>query len=284
MQNNLITLVVFPGGYNGRTETRLEWSAGVETIDAIRPVLIGNVVAGSERAGYRIQGEPCRAETNLAIPWQDNTVHSALIGVYTLPEQADTSKTCISISNFTVSKTWDFGVYHNTIQSVEFNGIRSVDNKVGLMALVIGPASLSHAYANKYIDVQDSTFIGTSSGWDCDVDTISTSSFNYVSSGSSRGIDHPNGGGKFGVVLPTFLSSSNKAPLFPWRGMMSYQSLYGLMTVSGKGGNTISRYCTSTKCHYLFNFTIFTDPEDVLDLICMKYYEISINLGISSTE
>ncbi len=36
-------------------------------------------------------------------------------------------------------------------------------------------------------------------------------------------------------------------------------------------------YCTVSKFHYLFNFNIFTDPEDVLKLICMKYYELDIN-------
>ncbi len=35
-----------------------------------------------------------------------------------------------------------------------------------------------------------------------------------------------------------------------------------------------NNYCTSTKFHYLFNFTIFTNPEDALYLICMKYYEM----------
>ncbi len=39
-------------------------------------------------------------------------------------------------------------------------------------------------------------------------------------------------------------------------------------------------YCSSTKFHLfcLFNFTIFSDPENALNLICMKYYEIDINL------
>ncbi len=37
-------------------------------------------------------------------------------------------------------------------------------------------------------------------------------------------------------------------------------------------------YCTFTKFHYLINFTIFTDHEDALNLICMKYYEIDIIL------
>ncbi len=44
-------------------------------------------------------------------------------------------------------------------------------------------------------------------------------------------------------------------------------------------------YCTFTKFNYLINFTIFTDPEDVLNLFCMKYYEIDINqyIGINAT-
>ncbi len=42
-------------------------------------------------------------------------------------------------------------------------------------------------------------------------------------------------------------------------------------------------YCTSTNFHNLFNFTIFSDPEDVLKLICVKYYGIGINLDINAT-
>ncbi len=39
------------------------------------------------------------------------------------------------------------------------------------------------------------------------------------------------------------------------------------------------QYCTSTKFHYLFNFIIFTDPEEALNLICMEWASI----GISAT-
>ncbi len=50
------------------------------------------------------------------------------------------------------------------------------------------------------------------------------------------------------------------------------------------------KYCTSTDTpthtysptsadlYYLFSFTIFTNTEHVLNLICVKYYEISINV------
>ncbi len=40
----------------------------------------------------------------------------------------------------------------------------------------------------------------------------------------------------------------------------------------------VTIYCTSTKFQYLSNFTIFTHPEDALNLISVKYYEIDINL------
>ncbi len=40
----------------------------------------------------------------------------------------------------------------------------------------------------------------------------------------------------------------------------------------------VVKYCTCTKFYYLFYFTIFTDPEDTLNLNCTKYYEIGINL------
>ncbi len=41
------------------------------------------------------------------------------------------------------------------------------------------------------------------------------------------------------------------------------------------------KYCTSTKLQYLFNLTIFTDPrlENVLNLICVKYFEINMKLN-----
>ncbi len=39
-------------------------------------------------------------------------------------------------------------------------------------------------------------------------------------------------------------------------------------------------YTTTSTRHTVFlqNYIIFTDPEHVLNLICMKYYEIGINL------
>ena len=81
-RDNLVTLMVFSGTFNQRDEGRTFWDAGIDVRRATRPVLTGNAVAGSERAGYRVNGEPCDGSTE---SWQDNTAHSTLVGVEMLP-------------------------------------------------------------------------------------------------------------------------------------------------------------------------------------------------------
>ena len=77
--------MVFPGTFNGKVEKRLFWEGGIETYMATRPVLTGNTVAGSERAGFRVDGEACPAQSTGTEVWADNTAHSVLVGVEMLP-------------------------------------------------------------------------------------------------------------------------------------------------------------------------------------------------------
>ena len=88
-RRNLVSLMVNPGTYNGRDEERLIWDSGFDSRRATRPILTGNAVAGSERAGYRVDGEPCEETTER---WADNTAHSVLIGVMMLHEDCLTSE------------------------------------------------------------------------------------------------------------------------------------------------------------------------------------------------
>lgn len=54
---NLISLVVWPGAYNGRTEsTNFDWTAGIDATKANVLTMKDNVVSGSERSGYNIKG------------------------------------------------------------------------------------------------------------------------------------------------------------------------------------------------------------------------------------
>jgi hypothetical protein len=77
--NNLVVGLVWPGHYNGRKESsNTDWPALIEVhkVDGIRR-MEGNVAAGSDRAGFRIQGEPRSATTP---KYKNNEAHSLLIG------------------------------------------------------------------------------------------------------------------------------------------------------------------------------------------------------------
>ena len=107
--HNLVALVVFPGTYQDRYEEEsLLWNGGIEVEEATDPVLIDNTIAGSERVGFRIKGEPCYEEPNPDTDWRGNVVRGALHGVHIWPEAL---KECAKIANFDVQKSFDFGVY-----------------------------------------------------------------------------------------------------------------------------------------------------------------------------
>ena len=55
---NLISLVVWPGTYNGRMEeSNFDQTAGVEATEAEELIMQGNVVAGAERIAYMLAGK-----------------------------------------------------------------------------------------------------------------------------------------------------------------------------------------------------------------------------------
>ena len=161
LERNLVTLVQFPGTFNGRKELRHEWNAGFELIHSTDVVLRGNVVAGSERAGYHVDGEPCDGPSRLA----DNTVHACLIGVMLLPK--DGQPVCTLVANYAVWRAFDYGVYFQVVSSVVVSGLTSIDNMLGVFPMVIGPSASSHAHADKFARIEGSTFVGSSSSFDC---------------------------------------------------------------------------------------------------------------------
>ena len=57
LRDKLVALS-FPGCFQGRYESDpMDWIASIETQNATNTSLVGNVVAGSERAAYRLHGE-----------------------------------------------------------------------------------------------------------------------------------------------------------------------------------------------------------------------------------
>ncbi|XP_057211103.1 fibrocystin-L-like [Triplophysa rosa] len=107
VRRNLVTLTLWPGSYNGAAEsTNTEWNAAIEVNEATNVILQGNIVAGYERAGFRINGEPC-PESGSVAQWSENEAHGGLYGVYM---NKDGLAGCSQIQGFTVWRSFDFGI------------------------------------------------------------------------------------------------------------------------------------------------------------------------------
>ncbi|CAL8298854.1 unnamed protein product [Lota lota] len=227
VRRNLVTLTRWTGSYQGREETsNYEWNAAIEVSEGTNVVLQHNIVAGFERVGYRIDGEPCPGSPSSNEAWQQNEAHGGLYGVYM---NKDGLPGCSLIRRFTVWKSYDYGIYFQTPASVIVAEVTLADNGLGLMPLVYLPPSLSHAYADKTISVRDSLVVGTSPGFNCS-DSVPMEDFNILESSGDRGAKLPDGG-RSGLSWPWFESGHNAAPFMAHSGNANYNAIRGLMTV-----------------------------------------------------
>ncbi|KAG7251316.1 hypothetical protein CRUP_021887, partial [Coryphaenoides rupestris] len=152
VRRNLVTLTRWPGSYQDREEGfNYNWNAGIEVNEGTKVVLQHNIVAGFERVGYRIDGEPCPGSQSSEERWHQNEAHGGLYGVYM---NKDGLPGCSLIRGFTVWKSYDYGIYFQTPSNVIVAEVTLADNGLGLMPLVYWPPSLSHAYADKTIQVR----------------------------------------------------------------------------------------------------------------------------------
>uniref|UniRef100_A0A8C5QTU9 Fibrocystin-L n=1 Tax=Leptobrachium leishanense TaxID=445787 RepID=A0A8C5QTU9_9ANUR len=227
VRRNLVTLSVFPGTYRGRLlVNNFAWNAGIEINKGSDIVLQNNVVAGFERVGYRINGEPCPDADNPNEEWFNNEAHGGLFGVYM---NADGFPGCSLVRRFLVWKCWDYGIYTQTIDSVEISDVILVDNGMGILPIVYAPPSVSHQKSDKTINITNSLLVGSSPEFDCD-DVLVNSDANIKLSAPHRS-RRPPSGGRSGICWPTFSSSHNGAPEKPHAGIMSYNAISGLMSV-----------------------------------------------------
>lgn len=75
------------------------WVAGIKVNKAKNTHLHGNVVAGSERLGFHIQGHRCSSPESL---WSDNVAHSSLHGLHLYKSGL---VNCTGISGFLAFRT-----------------------------------------------------------------------------------------------------------------------------------------------------------------------------------
>ncbi|XP_035686784.1 fibrocystin-L-like [Branchiostoma floridae] len=233
LTRNLIALSIWPGAYQDRKEENSEkWEAALEIMDATNIVLKDNVIAGAERVGVHLDGEPCPGVDNPVDSWSGNVIHSALHGTHVyedgLPE-------CSMISNFLIYKCYSYGVYFQSVSSAVLNNVTSVDNGIGSFTSIIGPPSLSHQGKNKFVQIQDSLFVGRSAAFSCEDDVLDLSDDNIEIAQALGGLGFPSekgtSGGHIGISFPGFVSAFSASPHHPWDSQMDYPALLGVTEV-----------------------------------------------------
>ncbi|XP_078617867.1 fibrocystin-L-like isoform X2 [Branchiostoma floridae x Branchiostoma japonicum] len=298
IRKNLVALNIWTGSYNGRTEeNNVDWDAAIEVHNGRGIVLQGNRVAGAEKAGYTIDGEPCTGNT--AEAWSDNEVHGVLVGVWSLKE---CFPPCAKVRGFYVWKAFDFGIYFQSQCNLELEGNTIADSRLGIFHMVIGPSALTHVAVNNYVQMENSLFIGRSEGFDCDRDQPQLSPRpvpTYIRlPKDGRGFGSPSGG-MVGTPLGLISQSDNGATTHPFSGEMSYPTLYGsfrmnnvkfarygtacgkedvaIMTNPGQEDNTFPTYVSglsfpgtqeNNKIFYARPSAGKVNPSDCVDMAC----------------
>ncbi|XP_069051252.1 PKHD1 like 1, tandem duplicate 1 [Lepisosteus oculatus] len=272
VRRNLVTVAVWPGSYQDREETLNSlWHAAIEVNEGMNIVLQDNIVAGFERVAYHINGEPCPGTFNPVESWHGNEAHGGLYGVYM---NKDGLASCSLIQGFTVWKCWDYGIYFQTVMSIQISDVTLVDNGMGVLPIIYTPPSVSHQYSDKTVQIQNSLIVGSSPNFDCS--EVLTSSDANVKLSMSHRAPRPLTGGRSGFCWPTFASDHNMAPGKPHAGLMSYNAISGLMTVTN---TTLVGF--KSVCSKEMNVMFMTNPgnEDlqhpvhVQGLIMVDYME-----------
>ena len=106
-------------------------------------------------------------------------------------------------------------MFNKLIKKCLILNISSVDNRVGIFTLVMGPSSKSHVAENKYSKVQNNILVGHSASFNCILDQfpddINTQNSLFPAASFST-----SSGGFIGIVEGGFVDGSNKAPMKAW--------------------------------------------------------------------
>nr|XP_046273956.1 PKHD1 like 1, tandem duplicate 1 [Scatophagus argus] len=251
VRRNLVMMTLWPGSYQDREEPfNYAWNAAIEVNEGTNVVLQHNIVAGYERVAYRIDGEPCPGYLNENEKWMHNEAHGGLFGVYL---NKDGLPGCSLIQNFFVWRSFDYGIYFQTIMNIIVSNVTLVDNGMGVMSLIFAPPSLSHAYADKTAHIQNALIVGSSPNFNC-LDTVPSSDFNIINSNDHRA-PRPLNGGRSGICWPTFGSGHNTAPKKPHHKNNNYNAIKGLMTVKDTTFAGFGNVCSSET-----DFMFMTNP------------------------
>uniref|UniRef100_H3AJV9 Uncharacterized protein n=1 Tax=Latimeria chalumnae TaxID=7897 RepID=H3AJV9_LATCH len=148
-----------------------EWPAAIEVSEGSHIVLQDNVVAGFQRAGFRIKGEKCTENSSPSTLWSGNEAYGGLYGVYM---NKDGFQDCALVQGFLVWKCWDFGIYSQTPGSLIISNVTLVNNGMGIFTIVYSPPATSHQISDKSVLVKNSLLVGSSPGFSCNAVRLNT--------------------------------------------------------------------------------------------------------------
>ena len=166
--NNLAVYSISIHTYDDRKETSNDhWPGAIDTADGKDITLIRNSVAGSERFGFKIDGEKC-IDDDVTCQSVGNVVHGAWHGIHL--HYVEGISPCTLICDFLTYGNLDYGIFTYAKFSVEIRDVISVDNTVGIFPNVWGPHALSHVAADKFVTVKNTLIMGTSPSYNCSRD------------------------------------------------------------------------------------------------------------------
>ncbi|XP_061189118.1 fibrocystin-L-like [Saccostrea echinata] len=256
IRNNLISLNIWPGTYNGRSEAfNIYYDGSVDAIGASGTILQGNAISSSERSGYHGDFESCTATDT----WSDNVFHSNLMAVGLFPIDKVNPPTCWRIANMSIWKNYNFGVYYQSQYEITIEKLTLVDNNVGIFPLIIGPAALDHSYENKKVTIRKNLIVGKSSVFDCANDKMD---FTLPYFTLRRTFDKSwriGTAGRTGISITVFSSGPNNSPEKPFIGIMAYNAIAGFTTISD---NTFANFQTGSSGECGQDVVLTTDPSN----------------------
>ncbi|XP_055986612.1 fibrocystin [Sorex fumeus] len=230
LSNNLMILI-------RQSTWSTTWVAGIKVNLAQNITLRGNVVAGSERLGFHIQGHRCFPPEDI---WSDNVAHSNLHGLHLYKDGGVDN--CTRISGFLAFKNFDYGAMLYVKNSVEIENITLVDNVIGLWVTVYVLSVPQSSTEKVQIVLRNSIIVATSSSFDCIQDRIKPCSANLTS--SDRAPSNPRGG-RVGILWPAFTSKPSQWPKDPWHKVRNSHSISGIMKLQDVTFSNFVKSCSS---------------------------------------
>lgn len=155
--------------YNGRKEkSNIHWPGAIEVHEALDVTMINNTVAGSERFGFKLDGEKCTDNSpGISV---GNEVHGAWHGIHL--HYVEGLPGCSLLYGYKIWRNYDYGIFTFSQSSVIVDNVIAVDNTVSMFPNTWGPPSLSHKTADKYFILRNSLIVGRSPNYDCADDSI----------------------------------------------------------------------------------------------------------------